>query len=62
LPEEHVASNFRVKAWSRKSAELSLMPASYWFLAWLTLQPWRRKRYIPLRRQLTFTRLHGVIS
>jgi hypothetical protein len=62
LPEEHVASNFRVKAWNRQSAELSLMPASYWYLAWLTLRPWRRKRYIPPRHQLTFTRLQGVIS
>jgi hypothetical protein len=38
---------------------LCLMPASCSFLAWLTLQPWRWKRYVSLKRRLTFTGLRG---
>jgi hypothetical protein len=42
--------------------ELCLLPASWWFLAWLILQPWRRKWHLPPKRRLTFNGLHGVIS
>jgi hypothetical protein len=40
----------------------SLLPASCWFLAWLTLQPWRCRRHVPPKRRLTCNGLHGVIS
>jgi hypothetical protein len=39
-----------------------LPPALCWFLAWLTLQPWRWRQYVPLTCQLTFTGLHSIIS
>jgi hypothetical protein len=35
---------------------------SRWFLAWLNLWPWRWRRHVPPKRQLTFHGLHGVIS
>jgi hypothetical protein len=35
---------------------------SRWFLARLILRPWRWRRYVPLKRQLTFNGLRGVIS
>jgi hypothetical protein len=34
---------------------------SHWYLARL-IQPWRWRWYVPLKRQLTFNRLHSVIS
>jgi hypothetical protein len=34
---------------------------SRWYLARL-IRPWRWRRYVPPKRRLTFTRLHGVIS
>jgi hypothetical protein len=37
-----------------------LLPACYWFLAWLTLQPWRWRQYIPLKCQWTYTKLHSI--
>jgi hypothetical protein len=39
-----------------------VLPATCWFLAWRTLQPWRWRRRVPLKRQLAFNGLHGVIS
>jgi hypothetical protein len=41
---------------------LCLLPASCWFLTWLTLRPWRWRQYVPPKRWLTFIGLHGVIS
>jgi hypothetical protein len=38
------------------------MPASCWFLAWLILQPYRKRRHFPPKYLLTFTGLHGAIS
>jgi hypothetical protein len=38
-----------------------LLHASYWFLAWLTLQHWRWRRHIPPKRRLAFNGLHGDI-
>lgn len=35
---------------------------SLWFLAYLILQPWRWRWCFPLKHQLTFSRLHGIIS
>jgi hypothetical protein len=35
---------------------LCLLRASYWFLAWFTLRPWRWRRYISPKRWMTFTR------
>jgi hypothetical protein len=51
---EEITSMFR--------AELCLLLDSCWFLAWLTLQPWRWRRYVPLKHWLTFTGLYDVIS
>jgi hypothetical protein len=34
---------------------------SFWFLVWLTLQPWRWRRHVPRKRRLSFTGLRGVI-
>jgi hypothetical protein len=38
------------------------MPPSCWFLAWLIIQAWRFRRHVLPKRQLTFTKVHGVIS
>jgi hypothetical protein len=35
---------------------------SHWFLGWLILWPWRWRRYVPLKRRLTFNSLHSIIS
>jgi hypothetical protein len=40
----------------------SLLPALCSFLVLLTPRPWRWRRYVPSKRWLTFTGLHGVIS
>jgi hypothetical protein len=39
-----------------------LLSASCWFLAWLTLQPWRMKWHISPKHHLTFNGLHSIIS
>jgi hypothetical protein len=31
-----------------------LLYASYWFLVWRTLQPWRWRLHVPTKRRLTF--------
>jgi hypothetical protein len=36
--------------------------ASFWFLAWLILRPWRWRRHVLPKRQSTFNGLHGVIA
>jgi hypothetical protein len=36
--------------------------ASCWYLGELTLWSWRCKRYAPLKRQWTSTKLHGITS
>jgi hypothetical protein len=36
--------------------------ASCWFLAWLILRLWRRKRYVPRKRRFAFNGLHGITS
>jgi hypothetical protein len=38
-----------------------LLPASWWFLAWLIILPWSRKWHVPPRRRLAFNGLHGVV-
>jgi hypothetical protein len=43
---------------SRQQAELL---TSCWFLAWLSLRPWRYKRNVLLKRWLTFSGLHCII-
>jgi hypothetical protein len=40
---------------------LCFLPASFWFLAWLILRPWRRKWHVPLKHWLTFNGLHDLI-
>jgi hypothetical protein len=39
-----------------------MLLASYLFLVWLTLQPWRWRRHILLKRRLTFMGLHCIMS
>jgi hypothetical protein len=39
-------------------AQVYLLTASCWFLAWLTLRSWRWKRYVPPKRRVTLTRVH----
>jgi hypothetical protein len=39
-----------------------LVPASWWFLVWLTLQPWRRRPHVSPTRRLNFSGLHDVTS
>jgi hypothetical protein len=41
---------------------LCFLLASRWFLAWLLLWSWRRRRHVAPKRRLTFNGLHGVIS
>jgi hypothetical protein len=41
---------------------LHLLPALCFFSAWLILRPWRLRRHVPLKRRLSFNRLHGVLS
>lgn len=48
-------------AMTMRNSIFCLLPAPFWFLAWLTLWPWRWKLYVPLKRWLTVTRLRGVI-
>jgi hypothetical protein len=45
-----------------KVSTKSSLPASYVFIAWLTLPPWRWKRLVPPKRLLTFNGLHGIAS
>jgi hypothetical protein len=47
---------------SKPSKKLCLLPASCWFLAWLTFQPWRWRQHVPLKCWLTFNELHSIIS
>jgi hypothetical protein len=44
------------------SNQICLLSISHWFLSWLILQPWRWRHYDPPKCQLTFTRLHCVIT
>jgi hypothetical protein len=44
----------------RKCGRLCLLPASYWFLAWLTLWPWIWNLYMLLRRWWTSVGLHSI--
>jgi hypothetical protein len=39
---------------------LCLLPASYWFLAWIVPRPWRWRQYVTLKR-VNFSGLHSVI-
>jgi hypothetical protein len=40
---------------------LSLLLVSCWFLAWLTLHPWRWRQHISPKHQWTYT-LHGITT
>jgi hypothetical protein len=51
----------------KSSVFWDIMPCSQalfssWFLARLILRPWRWRRYVTPKRQLTFSGLHGVVS
>jgi hypothetical protein len=53
------------EARSQLEAIMNISPqltASWWFLAWLILRPWRWKHYLPLKCLLTFNRIHCVIA
>jgi hypothetical protein len=54
--------HLHLQSWRVRQAGFCLLPASCWFLAWITLQPWRRKRHVRPKRRSTFNVLHGVIS
>jgi hypothetical protein len=43
-------------------ASLWLISASCWILAWLVIGPWKWRQHIPPKRQLTCSRLQGIIS
>jgi hypothetical protein len=45
-----------------EQTELYLPFASLWILAGIILHPWRWRRHVPPKLQLTFNGLHGVIS
>jgi hypothetical protein len=47
---------------ARNQRETRFLPASCWFLAWLTLRHRRLRLYIPLKRPSTFNRIYGVAS
>jgi hypothetical protein len=46
--------------WIWISSRLCLLPASRWFLACLTLRPWRWSQCVPPKLRLTFNRLHVI--
>jgi hypothetical protein len=54
--------NWRFEGTCLTYLQFCLLPASCWFFAWLTFQPWRWRRPVPSKRQLTFNRRHRVIS
>jgi hypothetical protein len=60
ISEEHVTSIFRVEEWT--NLEMVLLAACFMLVPWLTLQPWRQRQYILLKRELTSSGLHAVIS
>jgi hypothetical protein len=47
----------KAKLWQWFSPSWELLPASYCFLAWLTLQPWRWTRHVRPKHWSTFSRL-----
>jgi hypothetical protein len=47
---------------SGSKSKLCLLSASCWFLAWLTLRPWRWRRHVPSKRGSIFNELQGAIS
>jgi hypothetical protein len=55
------ASMFRTEEYITQATSNQTV-VSFLLLAWLTLQTWRWKLYIPPRRQWTFSNLHGVTS
>jgi hypothetical protein len=65
-----LASVFTVQDWCKQETRikqaarepLCLMTSSYWFLAWLTCEPWWSSRRISPKLQLIFDGLRGVVS
>jgi hypothetical protein len=49
-------------AGSKKKSSSACHLLSRWFLTRLILRPWRLRRHVPPKRQLTFNWLHGAIS
>jgi hypothetical protein len=43
-------------------ASRALLPASWWFLAWLILGTWRWRQHVSPERRLAFKRLHSITS
>jgi hypothetical protein len=49
-----------VRASNPTLAVCCLSPAYWWFLTWLSLRPWRWRRYVPPKLRWIPTELHGV--
>jgi hypothetical protein len=45
-----------------RNKKQNLLTASWWFLAWHVLVPWRWRRDVTPKHQLIFNELYGVIS
>jgi hypothetical protein len=43
-----------ILARNHHEAAICLLPTSLWFLAWLIVRPWRRRRYVPPKHRVTF--------
>jgi hypothetical protein len=46
----------------RNMSLFCLLPDSCWFIAWLFLRPQRWKLYVPLKRRLSFSGLHDLVT
>jgi hypothetical protein len=55
---EHIVSIFR----NEEAKHLCFLPTSHWILPWIILSPQKWRRYVPLKRRVSFNWLHGVIS
>jgi hypothetical protein len=57
---------FLLQGWriiqARNLRQASSKQSHCWFFAWIILWPWRRRRHVSPKRQLTFNGLRGVIS
>jgi transposase len=54
--------HLHLEGWRISQARNHCESASCWFLAWLILQSWRWRQYVPPKHSLTLNVLHGVIS
>jgi hypothetical protein len=47
---------------SKQQVTRCLLPTLCWFLAWLTFSLWGWRRYVPLKRRMTYFGLHGFMA